>query len=82
MTPSVGRIVHYVSYGTPDGEYKSVCRAAVITEVSDPDRFDEPNTDTVSLCVMNPEGLFFNLDVRRDEDGKPGGTWHEPERVE
>lgn len=32
-TPSVGRIVHYVSYGTPGGEYASQCRAAVITEV-------------------------------------------------
>ena len=33
MQPSVGRIVHYVSYGTPGGEYASKCRAAVITEV-------------------------------------------------
>lgn len=31
--PSVGRMVHYVSYGTPGGEYDSKCRAAVITEV-------------------------------------------------
>jgi hypothetical protein len=31
--PSVGRIVHYVSYGTPGGEYASKCRAAVVTEV-------------------------------------------------
>lgn len=30
--PSVGRIVHYVSYGTPGGEYPSVCRAATIAE--------------------------------------------------
>lgn len=33
MTPTVGRIVHYVSYGTPGGEYPSVCRMAHITEV-------------------------------------------------
>lgn len=33
MKPSVGRIVHYVSFGTPGGEYTSQCRAAVITEV-------------------------------------------------
>lgn len=33
MTPSVGRIVHYVSYGTPGGEYASRCRAAVIADV-------------------------------------------------
>jgi hypothetical protein len=31
--PSVGRVVHYVSYGTPSGEYTSRCRAAQITEV-------------------------------------------------
>ena len=36
--PSVGRMVHYVSHGTPsrpDGSqaYESQCRAAVITEV-------------------------------------------------
>jgi hypothetical protein len=31
--PSVGRIVHYVSYGTPGGEYRSECRAATITSV-------------------------------------------------
>lgn len=31
--PSVCRLVHYVSYGTPGGEYPPTCRAAVITEV-------------------------------------------------
>ena len=31
--PSVCRMVHYVSYGTPGGEYRSQCRAAVIVEV-------------------------------------------------
>lgn len=30
--PTVGRIVHYVSYGTPGGEYTSRCRAATIAE--------------------------------------------------
>ncbi len=33
MKPSVSRIVHYRSYGTPNGEYSAQCRAAVITEV-------------------------------------------------
>lgn len=31
--PTVGRVVHYVSYGTPGGEYTSECRAAMVTEV-------------------------------------------------
>jgi hypothetical protein len=31
--PSVGHPVHYVAYGTPGGEYQSVCRHAVVTEV-------------------------------------------------
>ena len=34
-TPSVGRVVHYVSYGTPGGEYTSQCRAAIVAGVPD-----------------------------------------------
>lgn len=74
-TPSVGRIVHYVSYGTPNGEYRSQDRAAVISEVPDHE------SDTIHLVVLNPTGLFFNLNVVHDEDDKRGGTWHWPERV-
>lgn len=87
QTPTIGRIVHYVSYGTPGGEYPSVCRAAVITQVGvDGD---------VGLCVVNPTGQFFNPAVRHDPgdpsdstDGAhcnggdrayPGGTWHWPQ---
>ncbi len=33
MTPTVGRIVHYVAYGSAGGEYPSVCRAATVAEV-------------------------------------------------
>ncbi|MFG1872167.1 hypothetical protein [Micromonospora arborensis] len=82
--PSVARIVHYVSYGTPGGEYTSECRAAVVTEV---------DGDTVGLAVLNPAGVFFNRGVARhdgDTSNTPGspdvpsceaGTWHWPERV-
>jgi hypothetical protein len=80
--PSVGRIVHYVSYGTPGGEYPSVCRAAVVTAcVTVPaDRTGRSDDgDTVDLCVFNPEGLFFNKGVVYDEKSR-GGTWHWPER--
>lgn len=68
MTPSIGRIVHYRSYGTPGGEFPSVDRAAMVTEVKD--------DETVSLCVMNPTGLFFNQNVRL---GDGPGQWHWPE---
>jgi hypothetical protein len=77
MRPSVGRTVHYVSYGTPGGEYKSECRAAIVTEVE-----GYIDAGRVDLAVVNPTGMFFNQNVPHDEDGKAGGTWHWPERVE
>jgi hypothetical protein len=77
--PSVGRIVHYVSYGTPGGEFKSECRAAIIAGAPTAGR-GRP-TKKVDLVVVNPTGLFFNSCVQ-DEDTKAGGTWHWPERVE
>jgi hypothetical protein len=73
--PSVGRIVHYESYGTPGGEYQSMCRAAIIAEVLDGDTHG-----VVNLVVFNPQGLFFNVS-HQDEETKRGGTWHWPERV-
>lgn len=82
-TPSVGRVVHYVSYGTPHGEYTSECRAAIITATDPaPDDVPEPGQVFASLAVLNPTGMFFNQFVLQDEDDKVGGTWHWPERVE
>lgn len=72
MQPSVSRMVHYVSYGTPNGEYKPECRAAVIASVID--------ETTVDLVVFNPGGLFFNNRCQYSDEPK-GGTWHWPERV-
>ncbi len=84
--PSVGRIVHYMSYGTPGGEYPSVCRAAIVTAVDDyqepPVNGEDLHIGHVSLCVLNPEGQFFNKSVLQDEGDKRGGTWHWPERVD
>lgn len=84
MKPTVGRIVHYTSYGTPGGEYPSVCRAAVVVAVDEYQSSDQdaPFTGHVSLAVLNPEGMFFNRAVIQDEEGKKGGTWHWPEREE
>lgn len=82
--PSVGRIVHYVSHGTPireDGTqaYTAKCRAAVVTAT-------RRNGECVSLCVLNPTGLFFHEHICQDEaapaDGRRTGTWHWPERTE
>jgi hypothetical protein len=70
--PSVGRVVHYKSYGTPGGEYAPECRAAIITEIV--------SDDMVGLAVLNPTGMFFNRATHR-EDVQTGGTWHWPERV-
>jgi hypothetical protein len=85
MKPSVGRIVHYVSYGTPGGEYGKECRAAVITEVNgkaiDPGTLAEADSYVVGLCVLNPTGQFFSQGVVQMEKGRDGGTWHWPERV-
>jgi len=78
MEPSIGRIVHYVSYGTPGGEYRSECRAAIVAAIKE----GAPDPDVVTLVVLNPTGMFFNQACRHDEDEKRGGTWHWPERVE
>ena len=89
MRPSIGRVVHYVSFGTPGGEYGSHCRAAVVTEVQ-----GDPRA-SVGLCVLNPTGQFFNRAVPYDEgpaedsgtglcggNAYDGGTWHWPARVD
>lgn len=80
MKPSVGRVVHYVSYGTPGGEFGQECRAAIVTAVGDPSA-TEPEMQDVDLCVLNPTGLFFRSAPFSD-DSRVGGSWHWPERVE
>lgn len=79
--PTIGRIVHYVSHGTPprpDGSqaFASTCRTALVTEVGE--------SWGVGLCAVNPTGLFFHpiSDGPCVFDPNPnpaGGTWHWPE---
>lgn len=69
--PSVGQVVHYVSYGTPGGEYASECRAATITEVKHLGNLEGPLV--VGLAVMNPTGMFFNRGVAYDEGAETPG---------
>jgi hypothetical protein len=96
---AVGRVVHYVAYGTPGGEFPSgKCRAAIVTDVGGHIAnavIDADGTPTtISLCVLNPTGLYFNPSVSYDEGrvdtprtltGTPEriyrpGTWHWPEQ--
>lgn len=75
--PTVGRDVHYHSYGTPGGEYKSKPIAAKVTQVS-----DDPDDLVIGLMIMNPTGLFFNTAVPHAPDDKPTpGHWNWPPRV-
>lgn len=86
QTPTVGRIVHYQAYGTPGGEHASVPRAAIITNVVTLRSMtpSSPVGDTfeyiVSLCVLNPTGMFFNERVPFSETPKPG-HWNWPPRT-
>lgn len=78
QNPSVGRIVHYVSHGTPvrsDGSqaFTQECRAAIITEV--------PDDDACALAVLNPTGMFFSRALYDGSERPAGGSWHWPERV-
>lgn len=69
----IGDVVHYVSYGTPKGEFDSTCRAAIVAGN------DTNATGVVELVVLNPGGLFFNTCL--EDPGEPnreyhGGSWH------
>jgi hypothetical protein len=72
MKPTVGRIVHYTSFGTPGGEYGQECRAAIVTCAND---------HTIGLAILNPTGMFFNDEIYEGKYSTDGGTWHWPERA-
>lgn len=75
--PSVGRIVHYVAYGTPGGEYPAGAhRAAIITQLDNVGLDGYRDAPEVSLCIFNPTGLFFTQRVPYDPTGEKPGTWH------
>jgi hypothetical protein len=60
--PSIGRVVHYLSRGSKDGFYQPESRAAIVTEVQ--------TAEVVSLCILNPTGMFFTQNV--SYGGEPG----------
>ncbi|ANA85381.1 hypothetical protein SEA_PHLOP_77 [Gordonia phage Phlop] len=79
--PTVGRIVHYQSYGTPGGEYLPEPRAAIVTAVDDSYGTSEDPETRVSLCVVNPTGLFFKENLPFAETPTPG-HWNWPPRTD
>jgi hypothetical protein len=81
--PTVNRWVHYTSAGSADGRYPSVCRAALVTEVPDPES-NEAEKGTVGLMVVNPTGLHFRPLSDGGADYKPDSGpygWPWPERA-
>lgn len=73
----IGRVVHYVAYGTPKNEFpQGVHRAAIVTEIEDKEK------GIVTLCVLNPTGMFFNSHLEFDKTALRPGTWHWPEKVD
>ncbi|MBV6758383.1 hypothetical protein [Rhodococcus opacus] len=79
--PSIGRVVHYQSYGTPGGEYLPEPRAAIITEVGAAQLHPgDELTEVVGLAILNPTGLHLNRGVPFAEEPTPG-HWNWPPRV-
>lgn len=76
MTPSIGRIVHYV---IQNGQH----RAAVVVNYWPND--DQRANLTVFVDQMNdkefaPNGNLAVGSAKQDEETKAPGTWHWPER--
>ncbi|WP_067573666.1 hypothetical protein [Nocardia acidivorans] len=70
--PTVGRIVHYQSYGTPGGEHAPAPQAAIVTKAEG---------NLVSLAVLYDNGLSFKTDVPHAEGDEPAaGCWNWPPR--
>lgn len=78
QTPSVGRIVHFQTYGTPGGEYPSAPIAAIVTAVQDV----APPLENGGLCVdlfaMYPNGTSHKVPFA---DQPTPGHWNWPPRV-
>ena len=72
---TVGRMVHYVAYGTPGGEYQAGAhRAAIVAQVNDATQ-EQMELGECVLMVVNPTGIHFNT-ARFDPHTKRPGTWH------
>jgi hypothetical protein len=79
-TPSVGRIVHFQTYGTPGGEHPSEPIAAIITAVRAAGPVPEHGVPYVDLFAIYPNGTSHKSDIPFAEDPTPG-HWNWPPRV-
>ena len=78
QVPSIGRVVHYYAYGTPGGEFPvGEPRAAIVTEVNMPRNPASP----IGLAVLNPQGMFFNRNIRKASYPQQPGCWDWPAYV-
>lgn len=73
MTPSVGRVVHYVPVPRWGIDTLAAHSLAIIANVSE--------SGAVMLAVIDAWGLHMVHDVPYDATYTQPGTWHEPERV-
>jgi hypothetical protein len=71
MEPTVGRIVHYQSYGTPDKEFIPEPYAALIVKL---------DGNGAHLAVFYDNGVSFKPNVSFSEEPSPG-HWNWPPRV-
>lgn len=62
--PYLTESVHYQAHGSANGQYPSVCRAALITEVHE--------GPTAAVTVFNPTGMFMHPAMPHDEHRSPG----------
>ena len=59
--PTIGRVVHYVSYGSPGGEYESECRCA----------WSPSQRRGHWAGGAEPDRVFFDRQVRQSEENTP-----------
>jgi hypothetical protein len=73
--PTVGDVMHYVSYGSKGGEFPQACYAAMVTEVEPPEP-DDPLT--VGVHVIKPWGDEWHRGIHADEGHDPTAAGQPP----
>lgn len=60
----IGAVVHYHSYGTPNGEFVPEPRPAIVSVIKE--------DGVICATVFNPDGFYFNKDLPFAETPTPG----------